>query len=571
MNKDVIYIEPEDDITDIISKLRASRSKVVALVPPKKIGVLRSAVNTKLISKAAKSAEKVVVIVTTDSSLVKLSASAGIPVAKNLSSRPKLPSEISEEDAKSPEVITEPAPAKAPTEIKSEEIEPKSDKPEKPSEEDSKKDKKEKKDKKKAKEDKANLPFIKRYKKWIIIGSVGAVFLILLGVWAFAIAPAVNIAVQIRTTTNNFSEAATFTTKAGEANVKNGKFFLETKEYKQENAVTFEATGKKDVGEKATGLLTVEVYVPEPDMSVSVPAGTIFTTNGLSYSATEGATVTWADQDSKTATVAECENDDEIDPSVIYKTTKPDGYKGCMLTAKLDVIATASGDKYNISANATGWSTNFSGGYAGIYNKSSFTGGTTKEITIVQQSDIVSATAALAAKVTGDGKAKLLASIADDMMPLESTYKEDAGTPTATPGVGEEVGSGVTPKLTSTTVYTILTLSKKDLKTFVEDKTKATLAADQKIYETTEPFLERFMEDGNGGYTARLKATTKVGPTVTEEEILEKAKGRKIGELQTQLKSINGVSSCKVEPNFFWVTTIPDDANKITVNLEVEK
>ena len=54
-------------------------------------------------------------------------------------------------------------------------------------------------------------------------------------------------------------------------------------------------------------------------------------------------------------------------------------------------------------------------------------------------------------------------------------------------------------------------------------------------------------------------------------EILEKAKGKKIGELQSQLKSINGVSSCKVDPSFFWVTTIPNDANKITVNLEVEK
>ena len=242
------------------------------------------------------------------------------------------------------------------------------------------------------------------------------------------------------------------------------------------------------------------------------------------------------------------------------------------MTVKFDVIATESGDKYNISADTSGWSTNFTAaGYKSIYNKSSFTGGTSKIITIVQQSDIISANAALAAKVTGDGKSKLLASIPDDLMALESTYKEDAGEAVATPGVGEEVGSGVTPKLTSTTAYTILTLDKKDLTNFVEEKTKATLAADQKIYETSDPFLERFMEDGNGGYTARLKATTKVGPTVTEAEILEKAKGRKIGELQSQLKSINGVSSCKVDPNFFWVTTIPDDANRITVNLEVEK
>ncbi|MBR3365562.1 hypothetical protein IKG48_00330 [Candidatus Saccharibacteria bacterium] len=569
MNKDVIYIEPEDDITDIISKLRASRSKVVALVPPKKIGVLRSAVNTKLISKAAKSAEKVVVIVTTDSSLVKLSASAGIPVAKNLSSRPKLPSEISEEDEVKSESIEEKAPEK--TEIKSEDLEEKKpeEKPEKkPSE---KKDKKDKKKDKEDKEDKKDLPFIQRYKKWIIFGSVGVVVLILLGVWAFAIAPAATINVQIRTTSNNFSEAVSFTTNNGAASTKDGKFLLETKEYKQENAVTFEATGKKDVGEKANGLMTIEVYVPEPDATVSVPAGTIFANNGLSFSSVEASSVTWTSDDSAAETIKQCDNADEIEKADLTRITKRDGYKGCLLTAKVNVTATESGDKYNISPTSTGWTTNYGGDYKSVYNKSSFTGGTSKLITIVQESDIVSAKAALAAKVTGDGKSKLMASIPEDLMPLESTYKEDAGEATATPAVGEEVGSGVTPKLTSTTTYTILTLDKKDLIKFVEDKTKATLAADQKIYETTEPFLERFTEDGNGGYTARLKATTKVGPTVTESEILEKAKGKKIGELQSQLKSINGVSSCKVDPSFFWVTTIPNDANKITVNLEVEK
>ena len=47
MNKDVIYIEPEDDITDIISRIKSSKQKVVALVPPKKLGIMRSAVNNR--------------------------------------------------------------------------------------------------------------------------------------------------------------------------------------------------------------------------------------------------------------------------------------------------------------------------------------------------------------------------------------------------------------------------------------------------------------------------------------------------------------------------------------------
>ena len=58
MNKDVIYIEPEDDITDILANIKDAKNKIIALVPPKKAGVLRSAVNFKLIAKTAAQATK---------------------------------------------------------------------------------------------------------------------------------------------------------------------------------------------------------------------------------------------------------------------------------------------------------------------------------------------------------------------------------------------------------------------------------------------------------------------------------------------------------------------------------
>ena len=88
MNKDVIYIEPEDDITDIILKIENSKEKIVAIVPPKKAGVFRSVVNIKLIEKTGATAEKTIVLVTVDPSIIKLAASAKIPVAKNLQSAP---------------------------------------------------------------------------------------------------------------------------------------------------------------------------------------------------------------------------------------------------------------------------------------------------------------------------------------------------------------------------------------------------------------------------------------------------------------------------------------------------
>ena len=41
----LIYIDTDDDVTSIVGKIKAAKETVVALVPPKRIGVLQSAVN----------------------------------------------------------------------------------------------------------------------------------------------------------------------------------------------------------------------------------------------------------------------------------------------------------------------------------------------------------------------------------------------------------------------------------------------------------------------------------------------------------------------------------------------
>src|ERR1044072_9196542 len=90
MNKDVIYIDVEDDITAIIGKVKDAKEKIVALVPPKRIGVLQSAVNLRLLTRAAEQNSKRLVLITSNSALVALAAAARVPVAKTLQSKPEL-------------------------------------------------------------------------------------------------------------------------------------------------------------------------------------------------------------------------------------------------------------------------------------------------------------------------------------------------------------------------------------------------------------------------------------------------------------------------------------------------
>ena len=226
MNKDVVYIEPEDDITDIINRLQSASEKVVALVPSKKLGVLRSAINLKLIHKTAKQSEKVVVIVTTDSALMKLALAAGLPVAKTLSSRPTMPgdTESAEELSEEDDIIEEETvsePAEDTVELNSVEVEEDLER-----EEQSKSAKSSAKSAKSTKphEDSDSdsaaapaVPAIERYRKWIILGAAALLTLIIAGVWAFVVAPAATINVVIRASASNFSENISFTKNSATA------------------------------------------------------------------------------------------------------------------------------------------------------------------------------------------------------------------------------------------------------------------------------------------------------------------------------------------------------------------
>ena len=579
MNKDVVYIEPEDDITDIIARVKNAKQKLVALVPPKKIGVLRSAVNTKLIAKAARSSGKVVVIVTTDSSLVKLAATAQIPVAKNLQSRPKLPSEIISaektngeqfinekdyDDEIDPEEVLNPPKSATPVKnqhsnvqsanVKTIDQEITSDDIEKDEEKGSKSDKNGKKDKK------GVIPTLEKYRKWIIIGAAAFVVLVGFLVWAFVFAPAADIAVSIRTTANNFSENVSFTTKPGSENATSGVFLLEQKKVEKTSSVEFTATGQKDIGEKATGTIMVGAYLNADTEGVPlrIVDGVKFTYGNLSYTVTAGASVSYPESD------ASCEN----------ASTGRVSRDGCLQTAKVTVQADQSGTDSNIGVHDSGWNTNADLGMTksvSIYNSAAFTGGTSNIVTVVSDTDFNNAKEKLENVGREDGKAELVKAFGDDMIVIEASLEVSTSDPKSTPAVGEEVKSGVTPKIEATTTYTMFAVDRTKVEEFIKEKTTSSVASDQRIYAINKPFFENFTKQNDSTYTAKLKSATQTGPKVTEEDILEKSKGKKNGEVTSILKSINGVSSVKITPSFPWVNSVPNDPNKITIELKVEE
>lgn len=566
MNKDVIYIEPEDDITDIITKIENSKEKIIALVPPKKAGVFRSAVNIKLMSKASKATEKTVVLVTVDPSIVRLAAAVRIPVTKNLQTAPVIPTVDAEiEETTQEEIIDDPDEAieEEINKVKEANEHKKSDDEKQNKEEDDddlpakSKGKKEKKSDKGTTDavDKSGNPvinWIKAHKKTTIFGCIGVIVLTVALVWAFTIAPAVDIAVGISTEPNNFAEMVTFTTDMAEEKAREGKFYLEEKKIESVAEVSFEATGQKNNGERASGEVTVVARIGYEGGTKIVNTGDKFTIRSLTFIADNGVTMSYSGDESV------CSNIDEN--TSISKVRA----EGCVIYAKVKVTASEPGAKYNISPAESGWSTTAD---VSVYSDKAMSGGTDDIIKVVEQADIEKAKNELKSVNGDENKTKLISSIDGEALVLENSFNQETSAAIATPAAGEEVKDGVKPTLKATTTAKVFIVDKSKLEEFIREKAK--LEDDQKIYEIKDPYVENFVK-GDTGYAGRLKAVYAVGPKVTDNDVLEMVKGKGIGDARHDLSSINGITSVTITPSYPWVSVIPSDTNKITIKMEVK-
>lgn len=577
MNKEVIYLEPEDDITDVLTKLQRAEQKLVALVPPKKATILRSAVNMKLIARTAKDCEKVAVIVTGDPAVIKLAMAARIPVAKTLQSRPMVPTpEMLQESKSSEQVIDEDLaekseksagnaqnPGKSASNSTSKTTKTAPETPEgtlDASDADgavtldltdeglaaaAEKGQKSAKSGKKSAKSAQKVPSLEKYRKWIILGSVTGVLLIIFLVWAFVFAPAATITVAMRTTSENFSETVNFTTDINSENIAEGRLFAHQQSYEQKYETKVTATGEEDRGERATGELVLTKSagassVLVSGLSIDVPEGATFTAgNGLTYTAIMA----------KSTAVNDFETD--CSGSGLSYT--------CSLTLTVPVQATAPGDNYNLSTEST-WNS-FSG--ASVSNPKAISGGTSNKVKVIAQSDVDQARDQLVSDHATEGKESLFSDLAEqNAVVIEPSYTSETTNTSATPAVGEE---GNETTVSVTVKYAVYTVDEAKVESFIAEK--MSLNDDQKLYSIGSPYFERFT---NLEEPARLKTVVAIGPVLTEDTILDRVKGVKIGEAQSILKSINGVSSVEITPSYFWVRSVPNDPNKITINLQME-
>lgn len=546
-DKDTIYIDVDDEITAIIDKVRASKSKIVALVLPKRAAVLQSVVNMKLLKKAAHSANKNLVLITSEASLLPLAGVAGVHVAKNLQSKPEIPPKPGLHDHE--EELSEKVPAPSDDEVDASKsvgelatkssgvaaedtIEVDNSSSDKPVGA-----KKSTADKAKSKKNKqSKIPNFERFRKRLFIGA--GVFILLLAFWYVAAFKMPKATITVVTDTTSESAQITFvadpaaTTASTEGNIVPVKVAQSEKNEVQ----TAPTTGTKDVGTKASGSIKMSIPCAQVGGTPpTIPAGTGVSSNSLTF-------IT-----QKTVTLS-----------------TPEFSGGCKFVASTDVVAQANGDQYNVSARS--YTVN---GYANVTAQGTeMTGGTSKVIKVVTQSDIDAATAKLTADDNA-AKEQLKKSLeSDGYQALTDTFVVKDVVITASPNVDQE-GAEVT--VTSKGTYQMIGVKEDDLNQVVDAAASKDLDSnkqqvqdnglDSATYRVTKA-------EPNGMTTIVVNTQITIGPKFDEAELKTEIAGKKSGDTENVIKAIPGVKEVTVKYSPFWVSKTPKNPDKITFVFE---
>ncbi len=540
MQKDVIYIDTEDDITSIIGKVKASSQKIVVLVPPKRIGAIQSAVNLKLVNRTAQQEGKHLVLVSSNHALVALAASAGIPVSRNLQSKPELAEipalEVDDEDvidgADIDKATTQPRNSidGAIDEIESEPsvlsgaAAPSKDKAAQST----------------SKKSKVKVPNFNNTRKKLLIGGGIGVVLIGFLVWALFFASHAKITVSAHTSNAALNTQVTIGSSLT-TDLEKGTMKATTKTTKKDISVDFAATGKKDAGTKATGTVrftptSSSVYLN----GATIAAGTTVSSNsGAEYTTNEAVVF---DSDQSAASLAR------------GKT--------------VGVTAKENGTKYNGASGTANGPSGFTVAFTGVTS-----GGTDKTITVVQQSDVDQAQTKINESLDSDSiKSDLAKQFDKEYIIIDGSFKSDVSGITPSPTVGSESSDGKA-KLSGSVTYSLTAIPKTEANTFLDAYFAQQIdgKTDQKVYSNGVDKLSLTNVSAvETHYTANVTANGKIGPKIDEKALKEYAKGKRYGEIQAYVEKIEGVQSADVAFSPFWVKSAPKDVNRITVEFKVD-
>lgn len=572
--KDVIYIDIDDEITSIIDKILSAKERIVAVVLPKRAAMLQSTVNMKLLKKAATDAKKQIVLITTETGLLPLAGAVGLHVAKNLESKPAIPIVDSPQESELDELLSV-EDGKASDEdfdAKSSAQMPVGDLADMPKDPDaasaSKKAKPEltprpiprshqpddtieldnaaaaaipeASKEKQAKNKKLKVPDFNKFRLRLILGVVLLVILIVGWILADIILPKATIDISTKTSDVNSNLTLNLNTTSSTVNPTSLTLPALLQQTQKTASQQVPTTGQKNEGTPATGQVTL-TNCSESGSAITIPAGTgLSTSAGLTFVTQSAASLSTSAFDS-------------------HGNCKP--INGISSTT-LSVTAQNPGSAYNIPASSFTVS-----GFSDVEANSSqaMSGGTDNIVQIVSQTDINNAQQKISLPSNDTIKSALESSLQQaGWYAIPATFNAGSPSTSTSASVGAQAS---TVTITETATYTMFGVHQNDLQTVVNNNVNGQINTSKQAIQNSGVNQASFTLLTQSNTTAQLTmlSSSIVGPNLSVASLKNQVAGKKAGDVQSIIGSDPGVTSVSVHFSPFWVSSTPNNVNKIVI------
>jgi len=540
---EIIYLEPDEEITSVIDKLKQSKADRLSLVVPREATLLQSVVNLKLLLKEAESLSKEIAIITADKIGRNLAAQVGITVFESVKNpqpiyQPPAP-DISSQDVIeiNPEDNAKTAVEKPKgLSVHHFQEEPPTDwKPlrhslplgeEKPKE-----------------KPRAHLPIgLSKVANWNKIFKIILSLLIIVGLIGvgslFFLWPKVNIKVKVKA--ENYQQPLEMQV-SGDNTAGEDIFKGTLLEFSGEKEEKFEATGKKNLGGKASGTLTI--YNKMDSNTHVLNAGTKLSSSSKTFIFKKTVTVPGA--------------------TVQFPNIVPGAVSA-------EIEAENPGEDYNVKAGRFTIIGLSSAQQEAIYGQSSndLSGGFTKEVKIVSQTDYDQAKDKVSKELIQELQDKLTQAASEDVILEKAVQTEEQGINTSA-NVNAEANE-FTLKLKERTRAVVY--PQNDFEKFVVALIEKQIPYDKMITFGSSDKIEPVVDSTNYDQKLlklKLNITGKLTSRLDINKVKNDLAGKNNSEVESYLQNLSGVEGFEIKYSpSWWLKRIPSYKKALTVEFE---
>ena len=371
-------------------------------------------------------------------------------------------------------------------------------------------------------------------RKPALIGiGIALLLVFLLFIYLFATSATLTLGVSAKESAK--SEKITFT--KGSTDVSNneisGKFVTDT----QDGKSTIDTTGKKETGDKAKGTVT------------------IFNSADSPRTFTEGTAITSSNNLEFT-----------LDKSVTVASGSSDPINPKSGQANVTVTASKFGTSYNLPSG-----TKFTIGELSTVaakNDDAFSGGTTKNVSVVAKADIDKLTKQLTSDLEKKAREELSKQVTSDSVLLPVFSSEDFSKKSFSKDADDEAQQ---VSLTAEIEFTGIIYSKKDLISFAKDSFQKELGPNLVIDEKNLSLDVKDFEKTDDGVSGTMEITAILLPKIDEKSLASEIAGKSLSDAQRRLEGLPKVETVeiRISPSIpFLPKRLPISSGKIKFIIE---